>query len=234
MRFPAMICLAAVSGLSAGAAARAAGGGPTAVVQAAERAQLAGKPVAAGTAVHAGESLTTATGGTLELRAGSTELSLGSSTRATLIEADPSADSVQTIHAVVAQGTLKFSAPASAAIAIETPAGVLSGDSGYAASGMVAITEADTLTTSAFGENLILDNDGELHLLKAGHSYRVAISDVDADAQSQGTDAEGPPISAYSPHKRRKLGLWLIGGGVTALASVEDCDVARRGMAQGL
>ena len=225
MHFTASICAAAMAiGFSAGASIVRAGAADEGVVlvHSAERAQLGGQPVSAGAAVRPGGRFVTEAGGEVELRAGRGQLFLGSSTVASLLDSK-----VNQMHVAVAQGTMKFSAPSSLSVEIETPAGILRGESGYAASGMVAIAEANTLMISAFGENLILDNDGEWHLLKAGHSYRIAVSDFDPGDPAAQSSSDAAPLSAHAPHKRHKLGLWLLGGGRTALATVEAPRRAR-------
>jgi hypothetical protein len=214
MRFTALVCLAAMLGLSSQvAAARPATGEPAGVIEMASRAQLSGLPAFAGATVLPGETLVTDTGGAVQLRAGVAQVFLGASTNATLLEAS------QLLHATVTQGNVRFSSPSSLPVAIETPAGILRGEDGYAVAGMVTVNDSENLVVSAISENLILDNDGELHMIRAGRSYRVAVSEEPADQGADGNSPPAPRIHIYNRRRRRKLALWLIGGGVAAFAA---------------
>ena len=60
---------------------------------------------------------------------------------------------------------------------IATPPGLLRGVAGKASSGRVMIIGPKEVMLVAYGGDLQLDNDGELHTIPAGKAYRVVIEE---------------------------------------------------------
>jgi len=75
----------------------------------------------------------------------------------------------------------------------------------------VTILSGQEVVISAYRGALVLDNDGELHTIPAGKSYRVTMdweqSDQQAPAASTGGDN---PIIQPRKRRRRKLAFYLI------------------------
>jgi hypothetical protein len=207
MRLTAYLLLAGVFCAGpAASAVNAAGEQPIGVVVVSQNGHLDGTNAVEGTNFYGGEEFVTYESGAMQLRVRDCRIDLGAATDARFLP-DSHPD-----HLLVIQGSARYSCPAGAAIWIETPAGVVHGTDGMPSSGMVVVSDAHNMTISAYGEPLVLDNEGELHLINAGESYRVAVADEDPGAV---------PQSTQNKHRRRKLVFWLIGGATAAFAAGE-------------
>ena len=102
-------------------------------------------------------------------------------------------------------GTIGFSGSTPDQLEIETPAGIIHGASGQASFGQVTVLSQQEMVISAYRGSLILDNDGELHTISEGKSYRVTI-----DEETSAMSSDDQPIKVHRK-KRRKLGFFLIG-----------------------
>lgn len=190
---------AGVVALSAGAA----GNSPIGVVEASQNANLDGQNAAAGSDFYGGEEFVTYQEGQARLRVNHCRIDLGEMTNARFLP-DSTPDRL-----LVMQGTARYSCPKGAALLIDTPAGVLHGIDGQAASGMVQVTDAHDLVISAYDQRLVLDNDGELHSIEAGQTYRIAVLEqVGYGASRQQT----------AVHHRKRIVLWLVFASGTAVA----------------
>jgi hypothetical protein len=109
-------------------------------------------------------------------------------------------------HIVVARGTVGFSASAPDRLELETPAGILRGESGQPVFGQVTLSGPQEMLISAYRGNLILDNDGEFHTISEGKTYRVTI-----DSETSAASSDDEPKNVHRK-KRRKLGFFLLGG----------------------
>ena len=176
------------------------------VVDIAEQARVDGNDISKGADFFAGQDLATGEGGVLQVRVQSGRIQMGAFSDATVLP-DTSPSRLQIIR-----GSVRFSEPANGGFVIGTPAGILRGAEGHGAAGMVVIHDANNMEISAYGEDLILDNDGELHLIPAGRSYRVEVREAPANSSS--------PVAGYHP-PRRKLALYMIGGAVAVFAEYE-------------
>lgn len=179
------------------------------VVQARE-ALLDNSNLAVGTTVYPGDMVQTDEGGTLRLKFGASQLYLLSSSAATLSEKG------NIIRAKVGRGTVGFSASAGSDVEIEIPQGILRSANGQPAYGQVTITSPQEVIIAAYAGALVLDNDGELHTIPAGRTYRVTM-DLEPAAQpasSIGRDQNPGKDSGVIPPKRRRLvfDLILVGG----------------------
>jgi hypothetical protein len=177
---------------------------PLGVVFAAERAHFSGIRAQAGTTVYAGDALDTEEGGTLALRVGAGQIFLLSESSATF------AAEGQTVRMELTHGTTTFSTPTSGEFEIATPAGLLRGVAGKASSGRVMMVGPAEMTVAAYGGDLLLDNDGELHTIAAGKAYRVVIE------ESNGSETVAPDDQGTTTHTRRrrkKLAFYLIFAG---------------------
>ena len=175
------------------------------VVQA-QDAQIGEAKVAVGTTVYPGDTVATQAGGALRLRLGTSQAYLLSSSAATL------AQDADAIRAVVTRGTVGFSSNGKEQFELEIPEGILRAANGQPAYGQVTITGPQEVVITAYKSDLVLDNDGELHTIAAGKSYRVT---MDEDPATAAADEQ-----TVSPRKRRRrrLAFALILTGAMALA----------------
>jgi hypothetical protein len=151
---------------------------PLGLVTQAQAAHLGNATAVIGTSVYAGDTLTTDEGGTARLRVGGSQFYLLASSSATL-SANPSA-----VNASVERGTVGFSSNGADEIALEIPEGILRAANGQPAYGQVTILSPLEVIISAYRGTLVLDNDGELHEIPAGKSYRVTM-DLEPATQPQ-------------------------------------------------
>lgn len=169
---------------------------------------LGNAAAATGTTVYSGDSLWTDTGGTLRLKIGASQIYLLSSSSLTLGESSTA------IQATVGKGTVGFSSSASDRLELVIPEGILRAANGQPAFGQVTITAPNEVVISAFSGALVLDNDGDVHTIGAGTSFRVTMALVDDTQEPQGT--ETAPEVKFVPQKRRRLLFALIVTGVLA------------------
>jgi hypothetical protein len=187
---------------------------PLGLVVQAESAQVANAQVAIGTTVYPGDKVETDTGGALRLRLGTSQLYLLASSSATLGQRSNS------LFAEVSRGTVGFSSTGADQLELEVPQGVIRASNGQPAYGQVTIVNPQEIIVSAFHGSLVLDNDGELHTIPEGKSYRVTM-----DLEPAATPA--PAAAAYrdnadntpAKRRRRKLVFIILFGGIGALAS---------------
>ena len=204
-------------GAAAGAARAAAGPErPMGVVELAHNARLDDQEVGKGNnIIFPGDQFVTGEDGELRLRVDTSQVQVGASSRVGFL-----ADSCPTGLKVIG-GFLRFSEPVNGGVAFATPAGVVRGVEGQAASGLIVIRDANALEISAYDQNLILDNDGELHVIPAGQSYRVGVQDAAQDPPASSSMPR--PLKGF-PTPRRKLVLYTIAGVVAVFANLEIWD----------
>jgi hypothetical protein len=175
------------------------------VVQA-QDARLADMNLTLGTTVYPGDSVSTETGGILRLKVGAGQIYLLSATAAKLAQ---NSDSVQ---ATVTRGTAGFSATPTDKVQFVIPEGILRAADGQASYGQVTIVSANQAIISAYRGVLVLDTDGDQHLINAGSSYRVTLA---ADDAAQGPEGSETGTNVHYS-KRRHVVLDLIILGVVA------------------
>jgi hypothetical protein len=173
---------------------------PLGMVIQAEEAQLGSAKATVGATVYPGDSIATDIGGTMRLKVGSGQVYLLSSSGATLSE------NTVAFHAVINRGTVGFSSAAVEPFELETPLGIVRPAAGPAY-GQVTLTGPREIIVSAYRGDLIIDNDGELHTIPEGKSFRVTM-DLDP-AQPNASAAQGPYGTgvkpAVNPHILLKL-----------------------------
>lgn len=186
-----------------------AGEKPLGVVIQAERARLDNAEASRGATVYSGDSFGTDTGGALRLSIGSGQIYLPASSAATLTSGSNLA------HLTLTRGSITLATPASGQLEVETPAGIVRGADGQAASGQVTLVNPQEMIVSAYRGNLILDNDGELHTIPEGKAYRIVIDQEPDAAPVQ----DNYPQDVHRAKKRKKLAFYLILTGAAALIS---------------
>ncbi len=186
------------------------------MVAEAEHAHLDGVSAVSGATIYAGDAVDTENPGVLRLRLGAGQLYFSAATAATLSE-----------HSGVAgvklvRGTASFAVPDSTQFEIETPAGTFRGSGKNATRGQVTINSPNELIVWAVRGDLILDNDGELHTIAEGKTFRVVVED-----QSGSQDQDNTPPKNTRHRKRRLLFFLLFGGtlvGVTAALWIHQSE----------
>ena len=171
---------------------------PLGLVTQAQEAHLGSATVAIGTTVYPGDTLATDEGGTVRLKVGGSQFYLLSSSAATL-----SAGS-NAVNASVARGTVGFSSNGSDQLSLEIPEGTLRAANGQPGYGQVTILGPREVIISAYRGTLVLDNDGDLHEIPAGKSYRVTM-DLDPAVEPQGPAGAGGNNKVVAPRHRHLL-----------------------------
>jgi hypothetical protein len=187
---------------------------PLGLVVQAREALLDESNLAVGTTVYPGDTVQTDEGGTLRLKLGASQLYLLSSSAASFSQKE------NVVRATVGRGTVGFSSNGSNDVELVIPQGILRAANGQAY-GQVTITSPQEVVISAYRGALILDNDGELHTIPAGKTYRVSI-DLEPAAQPaspNGRSQDPGQDSGAVPTKRRRLKFALIFLGGLAVAS---------------
>jgi hypothetical protein len=167
-------------------------------------------PAAVGTTVYPGDVLWTDAGGTLRLQIGTGQIYLLASSSVTIGE------NSGVIQANVSKGTVGFSSTPSNRLELVIPEGILRAANGQPAFGQVTISAPNEVVISAYRGALVLDNDGELHTIGAGTSFRVTMALVDDTQKPEG--AETTPEVKFVPQRRRHLLFALIVAGVLGAA----------------
>lgn len=175
---------------------------PLGIVVQSQAAKLGNTVAAMGTTIYPGDSLSTEAGGMMRLRFGTGQLYLFSASSATV------AQESNAVQATILCGTAAFSTSEGDPLDLVLPEGILRAANGQPAYGQVTIVGPNEAIIAAMRGSLVLDNDGELHTIDAGSSYRVTMVPESDDAQS--------PTRA---RKRRRLIFALILFGSAAIAS---------------
>jgi hypothetical protein len=214
MRSIARSCIAAMLAALMAFPGFAANEKPLGLVLQAESAQISNAKVAIGTTVYPGDKVETDAGGKLRLRMGTSQLYLLASSSATLGQRNDS------LFAEVSRGTVGFSSNGADQLELEVPQGVIRASNGQPAYGQVTIVSPQEIIVSAFHGSLVLDNDGELHTIPQGKSYRVTM-DLEPAAVPVPAAAAYRDNADNTPAKRRrrKLAFILLFGGIGAAVS---------------
>jgi hypothetical protein len=171
---------------------------PLGLVTQAHEAHLGSATVAIGTTVYPGDTLATDEGGTVRLKVGGSQFYLLASSAATL------SANASVVNASVARGTVGFSSNGTDQLSLEIPEGTLRAANGQPGYGQVTILSSREVIISAYRGTLVLDDDGDLHEIPAGKSYRVTM-DLDPAAEPQGPAGAGGNNKVVAPRHRHLL-----------------------------
>ncbi len=192
---------------------------PLGLVLQAQEARVDAAQLAVGTTVYPGDTVETGTGGTLRLKLGANQLYLLASSAVNL------AQNTEIVYAVVARGTVGFSSNGTDKIELEIPQGILRAADGVPSYGQVTVTGPLEVVISAYRGTLLLDNEGELHTIPAGKSYRVtmelepAAEPTAQPATAPQQDGSGTVQPVQRRRRRRRLAFYLIfSGAVTGMS----------------
>ena len=219
MRTIARSCLATLLSCLLGFPGFAANEKPLGLVTQAQDAQVANSKVTVGTTVYSGDKVETDAKGGLRLRMGASQLYLLGSSSATLTQQSDA------VLAVVANGTVGFSSNGTDQFELEVPEGIIRAANGQPAYGQVTIVGPQEIVISAYHGSLILDNDGELHTIPEGKSYRVTMDLEPATLGPEVAASQDDANTTPAKRRRRKLAFFLIFGAAAALASYGIWDI---------
>ena len=192
---------------------------PLGMVIQAQEAQLDNAKLAVGTSIYGGDTVVTDAGGGLRLRLGGSQLYLLADSAATLSQ------NAAVVHALVARGTVGFSSNGADNVELEIPQGILRAADGQPGYGQVTILSAQEVVITAYRGALVLDNDGEMHTIPVGKSFRVTMELEQAEQQAPAASAGGDnPIVQPRKRRRRKLAFYLILTGALAGVSYAIWD----------
>jgi hypothetical protein len=177
---------------------------PLGLVTQAQEARMENAKLAVGTTVYPGDTVETDTGGTLRLKLGTNQLYLLASSAATL------AQSSAIVRAVVDHGTVGFASNGTDKIELEIPEGILHAGDGVPAYGQVTITSPLEVVISAYRGTLVLDNEGELHTIPAGKSYRVTMELEPAAVAPAAQETQPDNAQTVKPRRRKRLAFYVI------------------------
>jgi hypothetical protein len=193
------------------------------VIQAEGLTHLGAAKAAIGSTVYTGDNLFTETGGTMRLRVGASQVYLLSDSGASLSQ------SAKMVHIVVAHGTVGFSSPANEPVGLDTPLGFVHPVDGHAAFGQVTLVSSVEMVVTAYHGDLIVEENGNLHTIPEGKSYRVT-KDLEQPSQpspsssGQTKKGAGTTQNAGAPPLIEKV--LIIGGaaGAALAVALELCE----------
>jgi hypothetical protein len=181
---------------------------PLGVVVQADRGHIDTTSAVTGADIYSCDSLDTDDGGKLRVKVGSSQVFLSALSTAAL-EDDGSA-----IQVLATSGTVGFAFSAAPDLSVRTPAGIIRGESGQAASGKVAYTGSRELIISAIHGDLVLDNGGELRTISEGKSADVTFEENVDNTCHDESAANHITQRGYTQHK---IGFVLIASGTMAI-----------------
>jgi hypothetical protein len=192
------------------------------VIQAEGLAHLGAAKAAIGSTVYTGDNLFTETGGTMRLRVGASQVYLLSDSGASLSQ------SPKMVHIVVAHGTVGFSSPANEPVGLDTPLGFVHPVDGHAAFGQVTLVSSIEMVVTAYRGDLIVEENGNLHTIPEGKSYRVT-KDLEQPPQpspsSSGQTKKGAGTqSAGASPLMEKVAIIGAAGGAALAVALELCE----------
>jgi len=196
---------------------------PLGLVTQAQEAQIGAAVVVIGTTVYPGDTVATDTGGMLRLKVGGSQVYLLASSAATLSQ------NAQMVHALVARGTVGFSSNGTDQVGLEIPEGIVSAANGQPAYGQVTLMGPREVVISAYRGTLVLDNDGEMHTIPAGKSYRVSM-DLEPAAtkpEQEAAGVGGKDHDIVAPRHRHLVFDLIVVGAVAAVAAVTYYEVTQ-------
>jgi hypothetical protein len=198
---------------------------PLGLVTQAQEAQIGTAVVAIGTTVYPGDTVATDTNGILRLKVGGSQVYLLASSAATLSQ------NAQMVHALVARGTVGFSSNGTDQVGLEIPEGIVSAANGQPAYGQVTLTGPREVIITAYRGTLVLDNEGELHTIPAGKSYRVTMDLEPPAAKPVAQEAAGVGGNnnndIVAPKHRHLVFDLIVLGAVGAISAVVYYEVTQ-------
>jgi hypothetical protein len=133
------------------------------------------------------------------------------------------------VHALVARGTVGFSSNGTDQVGLEIPEGIVSAANGQPAYGQVTLMGPREVVISAYRGTLVLDNDGEMHTIPAGKSYRVSM-DLEPAAtkpEQEAAGVGGKDHDIVAPRHRHLVFDLIVVGAVAAVAAVTYWEVTQ-------
>lgn len=170
--------------------------GALGTVVASDRANVGGTGAAVGTTIFAGDSLSTADAGSVQLRAGAARFQLAASSNAILSEDGGMP------QATLLRGSATFSTAGAKAFALNFGTAVIRPNSDEPTIGQVTVLGEKQLLVNCLRGTLTITVGDDSRVIPEGSAYRIVLN-PDEEAQSQpptqgagGKGAGRPPISA--------------------------------------
>jgi hypothetical protein len=187
-----------ITGLVGGPAfAGAADEKPLGLVTQATFANLGDAKAMIGTTVYPGDTVATDQGGLLRLKVGGSQIYLLSQSSAIL-----SSDTTK-VSAKVLRGTVGISTTASEPVSLELPEGILRPADGQPVYGQVMILSANEVVITSYSGTLVLDDEGDLHTIPSGKSYKVTMDLEPSASTPEPQEAEGAQTSNHRVRSAR-------------------------------
>ena len=155
-----------------------------------------------------GDSLDTDPGGTLRVKAGSTQLYLASQSAAKLDQ------QAAQIHVKLLHGTIGFSSSQAKQFEVETPVGIVRSADGQRAFGEVTITGQDKILVAAYHGSLVVEGNGVERTIKEGDAYNVSLADPPPPADPNPSSPK--PAVTNGAGRTIVFDAVLLGGGAVA------------------
>jgi hypothetical protein len=156
------------------------------VVTETDRGHLDNQDAKLGADIYSCDSLDTNDGVALRVRVGASQVYLAANSSGAL------EDDGMTIQVLAESGTVGFSEPSTANLAVRTPAGTVRAAGGYAVVGEITYKGSNELVITAMRGDLTLDNGGELRTIPEGKSADVTFEDALSQGCRDGGGADQP------------------------------------------
>lgn len=182
------------------------------MIVASDRASVGGTGAAVGTTIFAGDNLSTADSGSMQLRAGGARFQLSASSAATVSEEGGMP------RATLLRGSATFSTANALAFALKASKALIQPNSDKPTIGQVTMVSEKELLVKCLRGSLTINVDGDSRVIPEGSAYRVLLDPAANEAAqsqppTQGAGGKGygkPPVSAGTSKF-----VWYAIGGVT-------------------
>lgn len=149
---------------------------PVGIVVLGQHAFVAGMSLGGGTSLYDGDSVSTQSKGSLQIRIGASQIVLGENANLSLHRAEHS------VTADLGAGTIRFSCAAGAPLEIHALGAVIRGRAGVSA-GQIAIVGPNEFQVGSLSGALIVSVDGDTRTIAEGNAYDATL-DSPADPQA--------------------------------------------------
>jgi len=192
------------------------------IIQAEGLAHLGPAKAAIGSTIYPGDSVFTEAGSTMRLRVGGSQVYLLSESAASLSQGK------DMVHVVVGHGTVGFSSPANDPVGLDTPLGFVHPVPGHAAFGQVILNSAIEMIVTAYHGDLIVEENGNIHTIPEGKSYRISKDLEPPLAQPDSQTGQGSGTTKHRNAVSTPKGeiIAIVGGAaiLSAIAWSEFCE----------
>jgi hypothetical protein len=178
-----------------------------------DSAQVGTSSASIGSSVFSGDRLSTASNGSMQVRAGAARFLLSNSSVATLL------DESGTPGAVLSSGSATFSTANSKAFAMHFGSAVIRADSDMPTIGHITVLGPRELVVKCVRGSLNFSVDEDSRIVAEGTAYRVIIDPTAAEAEAQGPRGAGSKNGGAPIKAGRSRFIWFAIA-ITAAATV--------------